>query len=75
MSGDSPIKTGQTWMARSRGRLKGSGQISVVALGEEDRVQIERSYSTGKVRRRREWITISGLRRRYTLYSEQETLL
>jgi len=72
---DAPIKVGQTWLARSRGRLKSSGQITICASSNDGRVQIERYYSTGKVRSRREWITIKGLRRRYRPHTEQTSLL
>lgn len=75
MSDDAPIKTGQTWVARTRGRLKGNTQIAIVGTGDDGRIRIERTYSYGKVKMRRDWITVSGLRRRYVLHSEQESLL
>jgi hypothetical protein len=75
MTDDAPIKTGQTWVAKTRGRLKGNTQIAIVGAGDDGRIRIERTYSYGKVRMRRDWITIEGLRRRYRLSSEQETLL
>lgn len=73
MSEDAPIKVGQTWLARDGARLKSSPQIAIVgARGEE--VRIERFYPH-TTRSRKEWITITGLRRRYRPHTEQTSLI
>lgn len=74
MSEDAPIKTGQTWISRAPARLKSSPQVAIIgARGEE--VRIERYYPHGRSKARREWISITGLRRRYRPHTEQTTLL
>lgn len=74
MSEDAPIKVGQTWLARDRGRLKSSTQIAIVGAKGE-RVRIERFYTHGRAKSRKEWITISGLRRHYRPHTEQTSLI
>lgn len=68
------IKAGQTWLVKDRGRLKSTGQISVIGFDNAGRVQIERIYTWGKIRSRRDWLTPEGLRKRYRLLHEQESL-
>lgn len=74
MSEDAPIKVGQTWLARKARRLKSSPQIAIVGA-DGDWVRIERFYPHGRAKSRREWITITGLRRRYRPHTEQTTLV
>lgn len=67
------IREGQHWRSKNPDRLKSTGQIVVLQIGQNGMIRIERFYRSVQ-RGRKDWITPKGLRSRYTLVAEQETL-
>jgi hypothetical protein len=68
------IREGQVWLSKHANRLKSTGQINIVSINREGMVRIQRFYPDDQ-RARKDWITPAGLRQRYDLLHDQETLL
>lgn len=80
MASDAEIKPLQVWERRgSRGTRKATGHVTVeeVVLDDGEPVEVVLSYhfSHGKYTERQGRITPAGLRRRYRLVAEQQTLV
>ena len=73
MTDEQEIKAGQTWLVKKRGKLKSTGQIHILEI-KGGWVRIERFYTRAGMLNKKDWITPSGLRKRYRLLHEQETL-
>lgn len=73
------IKPLQLWERLKPGKAKSSSRVTVDAVlrdasGEVEEVTLEYFFATGAVATRRGTISAAGLRRRYKLVAEQETL-
>lgn len=68
------IKVGQTWMAKRADKLKSNSQVTVLSV-VGDWVEVEGFLERGGVQSYpKRWISPEGLRRRYRLEAQQESL-
>jgi len=73
---EAEVRPGQFWRAKDPTRLRSTSQIRILRVDKMAMCRIERYYTVGnKPRHKKDWITVAGLRKHYTLFHDQETLL